>query len=108
MRKFAAVDDAGDRVKIPQIGWNHIALTQRGTPLDAIGDDACVYFVHSYHVVPDDDAVIAATAVHGQRFVAAVARDNLFAVQFHPEKSGETGLALWSAILGQDSWRRPC
>ncbi len=108
VRRFAERAPDGGRVTIPQIGWNQLELQRHGTPLDAMGEAAHVYFVHSYHVVPDDPSVITATAVHGERFVASVQRDNLLAVQFHPEKSGAAGLQLWSALLGSRWWERPC
>lgn len=107
VRRFAERGPDGGRVTIPQIGWNRLELQRHGSPLDAIGD-AHVYFVHSYHVVPRETAVVTATAVHGERFVAAVQRDNLLAVQFHPEKSGAAGLQLWSSLLGSRWWERPC
>ncbi|MCB9738196.1 MAG: imidazole glycerol phosphate synthase subunit HisH [Deltaproteobacteria bacterium] len=108
VRRFAPRDAHGERVKIPQIGWNAVHCARAGTVLDAVPDASSFYFVHSYHVVPDDPGVVAGTAEHGGRFVAAVARDNVFAAQFHPEKSGAAGLALWTAILGPRWWGRPC
>lgn len=81
---------------IPHMGWNALHLTQPGLPLwQHLPDPAWVYFVHSFHGVPEDPAWVAATVCHGhQTLTAAIAQDNLMAVQFHPEKSGETGLAL--------------
>lgn len=76
-------------LKIPHMGWNRVHGTAPG-----IADGAYVYFVHSYCAVPDDRSIIALEAVHGVRFCAAIVKDNLFACQFHPEKSQETGLAL--------------
>lgn len=108
VRRFADRDAAGARVKIPQIGWNAVRRSRPGTPLDAVEDGTHFYFVHSYHVVPADAGVVAGVAEHGAPFVAAVARDNLFAAQFHPEKSGAAGLQLWSQVLGT-AWRgQPC
>ncbi len=108
VRRFAERDAEGARVKIPQIGWNAVQRARARTPLDAVPDGTSFYFVHSYHVVPDDDSVVAGRATHGGPFVAAVVRDNVFAAQFHPEKSGEAGLRLWSAILEGGWWGRAC
>lgn len=83
----------GSRLKVPHMGWNRVEAAG-DAPLAGLLDGRHFYFAHSYHVVPDDPAVTLATAVHGVRFVAAVARDNLVAVQFHPEKSQRAGLAL--------------
>ena len=78
---------------LPHIGWNDIAVA--GTPVLLQGlPDPVVYFVHSYAPVPDDASVIAATAVHGQEFVAAVAQGAVYGVQFHPERSGPAGLRI--------------
>ncbi|MDQ3037716.1 MAG: imidazole glycerol phosphate synthase subunit HisH [Myxococcota bacterium] len=95
VRRFAEeMRDAAslERLKVPHMGWSEIQLP-RAHPLLS-GDDRWFYFVHSYVCVPDDSAVIAATADHGGDFCAAVARDNVFACQFHPEKSGAAGHAL--------------
>jgi len=92
--------DAG--IKIPHMGWNRLDLTHGGHPLlDAAGGhQAWVYFVHSYHAVPADPAHVKAVVQHGPHHVtAAVAKDNIMATQFHPEKSQETGLRLLSAFL---------
>ena len=88
-------------LKIPQIGWNAVDITRSGTPLDAVATGSHFYFVHSYHAVADHPADVVATADHGGAFTAAVARDNLFACQFHPEKSGQVGLTLLAACLAR-------
>jgi glutamine amidotransferase len=81
--------------KIPQMQWNRLDLVSRDDPmLDGLGDDAYVYFVHSLHGVPDDPSTIAATVEYGTTINAAFRRDNVFAVQFHPEKSSRPGLRL--------------
>ena len=81
---------------IPQMGWNQIHLTQPQCPLwGQIDPNAWVYFVHSYYVDPTSALVRSATVTHGtQTITAAIAHDNLMAVQFHPEKSSTTGLQL--------------
>lgn len=80
--------------KVPHMGWNQVTA-QSGTPLMAdIEQGSYFYFVHSYFVKPTEDSVTAATADYGGGFCAAVQRDNLFATQFHPEKSQADGLRL--------------
>jgi len=81
-------------MRIPHMGWNQIRKRQPAAALDGVPDDAYVYFVHSYHVVPEDPAVIATTTDYGAPFVSAIARDNVFACQFHPEKSQKVGLRI--------------
>jgi glutamine amidotransferase len=82
-------------VKIPQMQWNRLEIRDPDEPmLRNLGDEPYVYFVHSLHGVPDDDAMVAATVEYGTTINAAFRRDNVFAVQFHPEKSSRPGLAL--------------
>jgi glutamine amidotransferase len=86
------VDPAsGAPLKIPHIGWNVAEPTPGRTELPG---PQHFYFVHSYAVVPRDGSIVAATTEYGPRFVSAIARGNLFACQFHPEKSQQAGLAL--------------
>jgi glutamine amidotransferase len=86
-------DAQGGRLKVPHMGWNQV--NHRDHPLwNGISQDERFYFVHSYYVQPQDDSVVQATSDYPQPFVCAVARDNLFAVQFHPEKSHAAGLKL--------------
>jgi glutamine amidotransferase len=79
--------------KLPHIGWSPLRRTPSAPPLFAPMDGAHVYFAHSY-AAPADAPGVALTATHGIAYCAALARDNLFAVQFHPEKSQKVGLAL--------------
>jgi glutamine amidotransferase len=89
-------------LKIPHMGWNEV-LQQRPHPLwHGIADASRFYFVHSYYPAPRDAALTAATCVYGTPFTCAVARDNIFAVQFHPEKSQSAGLQLLSNFV---RWR---
>ena len=89
-------------LKIPHIGWNEV-VQERPHPLWAgIRDRSRFYFVHSYYPAPSDAALTAATSVYGAPFTCAVARDNIFAVQFHPEKSQSAGLQLLSNFV---RWR---
>ncbi len=91
---------ASDRpLKVPHMGWNRVRQADEGRPAHplwkGIPDDSWFYFVHSYHVALADDADRAGTSVYGRPFTAAIARDNIFATQFHPEKSAAAGLALY-------------
>jgi len=82
-------------LKIPQIGWNTVTVKQTDTPLLAgILNGDYVYFVHSYYAAPKDPAIIALETTYGDTFAAAVARGNLLATQFHPEKSQRAGLQM--------------
>ncbi|KAF0203872.1 MAG: hypothetical protein FD173_1705 [Gallionellaceae bacterium] len=86
-------DAQGSKLKVPHMGWNHVHHAEHVLWND-IAQDARFYFVHSYYVRPRDKALTQATSDYPQPFVCAVARDNLFAVQFHPEKSANAGLTL--------------
>jgi glutamine amidotransferase len=80
--------------RIPHMGWNQIRRRQPVALLDGVADDAFVYFVHSYYVEPRDPAIIATTTDYDGEFVSAIAQDNVFACQFHPEKSQSVGLRI--------------
>ncbi|OEC84589.1 MULTISPECIES: imidazole glycerol phosphate synthase subunit HisH [Methanobacterium] len=80
-------------LKIPHMGWNNLQIVNECSILDGIENDY-MYFVHSYYAKPDDEDIIAATTNYGIDLTAAVCRDNVFATQFHPEKSGEVGLNI--------------
>lgn len=84
----------GPRLKIPHMGWNRIRIEQPAPILNGIPDGGFFYFVHSYYVQPEDEGVVAATTEYGLRFSSVLWRDNLFACQFHPEKSQGLGLRL--------------
>lgn len=88
---------------IPHMGWNHLALTQPHHFLwQSLSANPYVYFVHSYFVEPTDPTIRAATVTHGQQTVtAAIAQDNLMAVQFHPEKSASKGLQILANFVQQ-------
>jgi glutamine amidotransferase len=88
----------GSRYKVPQMGWNRVR--QHAHPLwNGIPDDSWYYFVHSYHADPARASDIAGETEYGLRFTSALARDNIFATQFHPEKSAAQGLALYGNFL---------
>ena len=80
-------------VKIPHMGWNKLKVTNSSPILDGI-DGEYFYFVHSYHVVPDDDEIIAGVCDYGGEIVSSLSQNNLFSTQFHPEKSGKVGLKI--------------
>jgi imidazole glycerol-phosphate synthase subunit HisH len=87
--------DGRDGLKVPQIGWNQIEITRPDCPLfKGVDSGSYVYFVHSFYPQPTDASVIASETVYGQRFASAVWKDNVFATQFHPEKSQKVGLKL--------------
>lgn len=86
-------DDQGNKLKVPHMGWNQAHHGQH-LMWDGIAQDARFYFVHSYYVQTQDESLVQATSQYPQSFVCAVAKDNLFAVQFHPEKSSTAGLKL--------------
>ncbi len=89
----------GSRYKVPQMGWNRVLQTLPHPMWDGIADGEWFYFVHSFHAAPSDARHSAGEADYGSRFTAAVARDNIFATQFHPEKSADAGLALYRNFL---------
>jgi len=84
--------DTGE--KIPHMGWNTIRPVRAHPLLRGVGDRDWFYFIHSYYPDPSDDADVVARTTYGVDFASAVARDNVFATQFHPEKSGEPGLRI--------------
>jgi glutamine amidotransferase len=84
----------GEGLKVPQIGWNDVSWSD-GAPLtDGLPERTAMYHVHSFAARPADPSVVIGTAEYGERFASAVRRDNVFGVQFHPEKSSAHGLAL--------------
>ena len=85
---------SGGGLKIPHMGWNSLAVKNGCRLLEGLGDAPHVYFVHSYHVVPSDPTVTAATTDYGQTLVAAVEQGAVAGTQFHPEKSQQTGLRI--------------
>lgn len=81
-------------LKVPHMGWNNAKIQRRPPIFDGIQDEAFFYFVHSYYVVPDDNNIVATTTDYGITFASMVWKENIFATQFHPEKSQETGLKI--------------
>jgi glutamine amidotransferase len=81
-------------LKIPQIGWNQIQISRPAPHLEGVAEGSWVYFVHSYYVVPDDEGIVATTTDYGYDFCSAIWKDNVFASQYHPEKSQAVGLRI--------------
>lgn len=94
-----APDPAGKR-KVPQMGWNALAIQKKAPHLAGVKDGAQVYFVHSYYPVPADESVVATTTEYGVTFASSVWADNVFATQFHPEKSQAVGLTILANFAG--------
>ena len=96
VRAFAddALSSQMQSLKIPHMGWNGVSQKQQHPLWQSIADDSRFYFVHSYYVAPDDESLIAGTTEYGIDFVSVIARENVFAAQFHPEKSARDGLQL--------------
>jgi glutamine amidotransferase len=95
----------GERLKIPHMGWNRVIQARHEGNVhalwDGVADASWFYFVHSYFVVPTDERAIAGQSEYGSYFTCAIARDNIFATQFHPEKSAAAGLRLYKNFV---SW----
>ena len=89
----------GSRFKVPQMGWNSVRQARAHPMWDGIADDAYFYFVHSYYVQPAEPDLVVGETDYGQPFCCAVARGNLFATQFHPEKSAAAGLQLYKNFV---------
>lgn len=82
------------KFKVPHMGWNSLSFKKRPSALADVPENSQVYFVHSFHVVPEDKNVIATTTPYGIEFVSSIWKDNILAVQFHPEKSQKLGLSI--------------
>jgi glutamine amidotransferase len=104
VKRFAAedmFDSEGAKLKVPHMGWNQVyqAGAKPHALWQGIEDGARFYYVHSYYVQPDDEAIIAGYSTYPNKFTCAVTKNNLFAVQFHPEKSADAGLQLLSNFV---------
>lgn len=89
----------GKGLKIPHMGWNTISVAATHPLLDGVDDESSFYFVHSYYPAPTAQSHCLATCEYGERFCAVLGRDNLVATQFHPEKSGSSGLIMLQNFL---------
>lgn len=86
--------DHTPHLKIPHMGWNNISIKKGGPYLEGLDNSTYLYFVHSYYVKPEDENVVATTTDYGVEFVSSILKDNIFACQFHPEKSQKAGLKI--------------
>ncbi|MCB1851165.1 MAG: imidazole glycerol phosphate synthase subunit HisH [Gammaproteobacteria bacterium] len=103
VRRFpVGMEYAGQRLKIPQMGWNQVHQTRVHPLWNGIPQDTRFYFVHSFYVVPKQSELVAGTTGYGIDFTSVIARDNLFATQFHPEKSATAGLRLLENFIRWD------
>jgi glutamine amidotransferase len=94
------------KVKIPHMGWNNLEITDKGCKiLQGLKDECWVYFVHSYHIVPEDKKVIVANSQYGGNIPVVVEKNNLFGTQFHPEKSGINGAKINNEFLECVGWK---
>ena len=97
-------DFKAEHLKVPHMGWNQVTITKETPVLKGVPENSWFYFVHSYYPEPEDDGVSAVKTTYGFEFTAAIAKDNIFASQFHPEKSSELGLKIirnFSALCGE-------
>ena len=101
-REAAMVDSAGRRLKVPHMGWSPVRQVGPHPLWAGIEDGARFYFAHSFHPAPADPAIIAATVDYPTAFTCAIARANIFATQFHPEKSQRAGLSLLANFVTWD------
>jgi glutamine amidotransferase len=95
-------DANGARLKVPHMGWNRVAQDRPHALWEGVPDGAYFYFVHSYYARPGDAGLSVGSTDYGRRFTCVVARDNIFATQFHPEKSAAHGLRLYANFV---DWR---
>ncbi|MBI4709810.1 MAG: imidazole glycerol phosphate synthase subunit HisH, partial [Nitrospirae bacterium] len=88
------VNSQQSTLKVPHMGWNEVKIQKENPLLNGIKDNTYFYFVHSFYVAPENDSIVAATTGYGIEFTSMIWKDNVFAVQFHPEKSQAAGLQL--------------
>lgn len=94
VRFFEGASSRPSGLKVPHMGWNALHDVRPGGITDSVAEGSSVYFVHSYYVKPEDPAAVAAKCTHGETFCAVAATGNVFATQFHPEKSGAIGQGI--------------
>ncbi|MFA9421303.1 MAG: imidazole glycerol phosphate synthase subunit HisH [Gammaproteobacteria bacterium] len=95
-------DDSGEKLKVPHMGWNQLYQSGRHPLWNGIGDGERFYFVHSYYLQATDPGLVAGECDYGYIFTSAIAKDNVFALQCHPEKSAEAGLQLLTNFISWD------
>ena len=103
----AAVDSEGQKLKVPHMGWNQVCQIGSHPLWEGIAEASRFYFVHSYYVEASDQGLVAAVSRYASNFTCAVARNNIFAVQFHPEKSQAAGLRLLANFVSWNGTKRP-
>jgi glutamine amidotransferase len=101
-RYAGMIDKSGERLKVPHMGWSPVHQARAHPLWQGIEQEARFYFAHSYHPVPEDPSLTAATAAYPTPFTCAIARANIFATQFHPEKSQRAGLSLLANFVAWD------
>ncbi len=95
INRLSCVDSGNGKLKVPHMGWNQVCFRKRNNPvLKNVPDNTYMYFVHSYYVCPEDEDVIATETEYGINFTSMIWHDNIFATQFHPEKSQQCGLTI--------------
>ncbi len=99
--KVVALDDQNGQLKIPHMGWNDLQIKSNHPILEGLKTGDHAYFVHSYHFICEDENNILAQVEYGQKINAIIARENIIATQFHPEKSAETGLKLLKNFISK-------
>ena len=92
-------DKEGTYYKVPHIGWNNLSFPREGKLFKGLDDESYVYFVHSYYLQAEDKSIVTATTDYSVRIEASVEKDNVFACQFHPEKSSEVGMKILKNFL---------
>ncbi|AOZ96195.1 imidazole glycerol phosphate synthase subunit HisH [Butyrivibrio hungatei] len=97
--KFPNIDSEGNYYKVPQIGWNNLNFPREGRLFKGLGLDAFVYFVHSYYLDAADKSIVTATSDYSVRIDASVESGNVFACQFHPEKSADVGMQILTNFM---------
>ena len=99
LKRMQPLDDNGDRIRIPHMGWNIIREAENCILYDNMGEEVRFYFDHAYALQPDNPAIYCGKAHHGITFAAGIRRENIFGVQFHPEKSHRFGLGLFQNFV---------
>ena len=99
VKKIPSKDNKNKKYKIPHMGWNEIDFSTNSKIFDGIENDSEFYFVHSYQCVPKDQEIISGTTNYSNKIVASIEKNNLFAVQFHPEKSANLGLNIYKNFI---------
>lgn len=107
VRKFQQTTPDGEKIRVPQISWNQIYNNNRSwanTPFDGLDQNEHMYFVHSYYIKPSNEGhTLSYTEYHGQKYTSSIIRDNVFACQFHPEKSAAKGLTIYRNWAAQNN-----